>query len=93
MITRISLFSFRKRQTENNIKNCKAYFLNLPDKIPGIISVEWGRNREQCPKFTHCKIVKFDSELSYYRYLNHPDYNVLDEMLTNIVKNKIIFVF
>ena len=58
-------FKFRENAKKSEIERVEKEFSALIDKIPGILSLEWGKNNspENLNKdFTHCFIVSFKDE-------------------------------
>ncbi|EJR4301119.1 Dabb family protein [Salmonella enterica] len=50
-------------------------FLSAPDKIPRVLSVDWGLNNSpegKCMGFTYCVMMEFMNESTRKKYLIHP---------------------
>ena len=73
IVRHIVCFKFKETANLNQINQIEKEFSALPHKIPGIISMEWGKNNSQeglHKDFTHCFIVSFENyEESNRKYL------------------------
>ncbi|HEC7758684.1 TPA: Dabb family protein [Salmonella enterica subsp. enterica serovar Muenchen] len=69
-------------------------FQSLPDKISGVLSVEWGANNSPEGKnagFTHCVIMTFIDEPTRVEYLHHPEHLILKNIFKPYLTDIIVF--
>ena len=77
VLRHVVLFKFKESATEADIKTVTDAFADLKNKIPTIVSFEWGTNVSIEPHaqgFTHCFIATFNNEQDRNDYLPHPDH-------------------
>ena len=89
-------FKFKEDASDCEIKEVEKQFVALKDKIPGILSLEWGKNNspEGLNKdFTHCFIVTFKDEKSREVYLPHPDHKAFVSILKPILDDVFVIDF
>ena len=89
-------FKFKEDASDCEIKEVEKQFLALKDKIPGILSLEWGKNNspEGLNKdFTHCFIVTFKDEKAREVYLPHPDHKAFVSILKHILDDVFVIDF
>jgi len=89
-------FKFKEDASDCEIKEVEKQFLALKDKIPGILSLEWGKNNspEGLNKdFTHCFIVTFKDEKAREVYLPHPDHKAFVSILKPILDDVFVIDF
>jgi hypothetical protein len=70
-------FKFKATATAQDIKKVEQAFQGLKQKIPQVVSLEWGTNvsKENKDKgFTHCFILTFKSQKDLDAYIVHPDH-------------------
>src|ERR1035437_8019116 len=70
-------FKFKSTATAQDIKQVEQAFQALKQKIPQIVTLEWGTNvsKEKRDKgFTHCFILSFKSEKDRDAYIEHPEH-------------------
>ncbi|MFT7562103.1 MAG: hypothetical protein ACI93R_004037 [Flavobacteriales bacterium] len=94
MIRHILLVTFKQGITETEIKSTKKGFLDIPSKIPGISSVEWGVNDSPEGKnsgFTHSVLMTFENEAIRSEYLDHPEHVALKNIFRPFVDKIIVF--
>lgn len=94
MIRHILLFSFNETITEIDILRIKSSFLTIPERIPGIISVEWGENNSPENKnqgFSHCINMVFNNHFSRDSYLVHQEHVSLQELFRPFISDIIVF--
>lgn len=87
---------FKTDASPSQIHNVEEEFVALKDKIPGILSLEWGTNNspENLNKeFTHCFIVSFQDESARKTYLPHPDHQAFVSILKPILKDVFVIDF
>ncbi|SOE22125.1 Stress responsive A/B Barrel Domain [Spirosomataceae bacterium TFI 002] len=80
----VVLFKFKDESTPEDVSRIEDAFLNLPNEIPQIQSIEWGTNNS--PEglnqgLTHCFFLTFASEEDRDIYLPHPAHKAFGEML------------
>lgn len=80
----VVLFKFMDTSTPEDIAKIEEAFLNLPNEISQIQSIEWGTNNS--PEglnqgLTHCFFLTFNSEEDRDIYLPHPAHKAFGEML------------
>ena len=70
-------FKFKTTATAQDIKKVEQAFQGLKQKIPQVVSLEWGTNvsKENKDKgFTHCFILTFKSQKDLDSYIVHPEH-------------------
>src|ERR1017187_1768924 len=70
-------FKFKTTATSQEIKQVEGEFQALKQKIPQVVTLEWGTNvsKEKRDKgFTHCFILSFKSEKDRDTYIEHPEH-------------------
>ncbi|EOG5643125.1 Dabb family protein [Salmonella enterica subsp. enterica serovar Chester] len=80
MIRHLLLMKFNSDIPIQKISEIRDVFLSVSDKIPGILSVEWGGNNSSEGKasgFTHCVTMVFMDEFTRGWYLSHTEHFVL----------------
>ena len=85
ILRHVVLFKFKNDTPKEKIKEIENAFHNLKNKIPQIMSYEWGLNNspENLNKdFTHCFFLTFKSEADRAIYLPHPDHKAFGALLT-----------
>lgn len=83
-IRHIVCLKFKDQASPDQIIEIEQQFPALQQSIPGIESIEWGKNNstEGLNKgFTHCFVVTFDNEDSRSTYLPHPHHQAFVDML------------
>lgn len=80
----VVLFKFKEESTQEDIQNVEAAFVNLPNEISEIQSIEWGTNNS--PEglnegLTHCFFLTFNSEEDRDVYLPHPAHKAFGEIV------------
>lgn len=80
----VVLFKFKDDSSQEDITKIEEAFLNLPNEIPQIQSIEWGTNNS--PEglnegLTHCFFLTFASEEDRAIYLPHPAHKAFGELL------------
>ena len=95
-IRHVVCFKFKESAKESEIKRVEKEFSALKNKIPGILSLEWGKNNspENLNKdFTHCFIVSFKDEEARKIYLPHPEHMAFVSILKPIVEDVFVIDF
>ena len=70
-------FKFKSTAAPDDIKKIEEGFRALKEKIPQMVSLEWGTNvsKENRDKgFTHCWILTFKNEKDRDSYIQHPEH-------------------
>ena len=77
MVRHILLIKVKDGSQGHEIEVVKDAFQNLPSKIPGVKSVEWGVNNSPEGKnagFTHSVLMTFENDQDRDIYLEHPEH-------------------
>ena len=83
VLRHVVLFSFKEDSTEAKISEIEAAFMELMNKIPGILHMEWGLNNSQerlNKGLTPCFTLTFDSAESRDAYLPHPEHKAFGDL-------------
>lgn len=94
MIRHILLIKFIESVTETQINELKGLFIAIPNKIKGVVSVEWGLNDslENLNKgFTHSVLMTFENEDGRNEYLPHPGHESLKAIFIPVLEDIIVF--
>jgi stress responsive alpha/beta barrel protein len=84
MVKHIVVFKYKASATSGQIDDVTKAFKALKDKIPGIISFEYGVNNspENLNKgFTHVYLMTFENAEARDAYLPHPEHKKFGELL------------
>ena len=95
-IRHVVCFKFKESAKKSEIERVEKEFSALKDKIPGILSLEWGKNNspENLNKdFTHCFIVSFKDEEARKVYLPHPEHMAFVSILKPILEDVFVIDF
>ena len=95
-IRHVVCFKFKESAKKTEIERVEKEFSALKDKIPGILSLEWGKNNspENLNKdFTHCFIVSFKDEEARKVYLPHPEHMSFVSILKPILEDVFVIDF
>jgi len=95
-IRHVVCFKFKESAKKSEIEKIEKEFSALKDKIPGILSLEWGENNspENLNKdFTHCFIVTFKDENARKVYLPHPEHMAFVSILKPILEDVFVIDF
>jgi len=96
IIRHVVCFKFNESAKKSEIERVEKEFAALKDKIPGILSLEWGKNNspENLNKdFTHCFIVSFKNEEARKVYLPHPEHLAFVSILKPILEDVFVIDF
>src|SRR5512137_233346 len=77
-------FKFKPTATAQDIRNVEEAFQALKQKIPQVVTLEWGTNvsKEKKDKgFTHCFILSFKSEKDLDAYIVHPEHKAFGKIV------------
>jgi hypothetical protein len=94
-VKHIVIFKYKASATPGQIAEATEAFKNLKNKIPGIVSFEYGTNISPEGKnkgFTHVYFLTFKDEAARDKYLPHPDHNKFGELLTKLDVVEDVFV-
>ena len=89
-------FKFKDSATKAQIKEVEDAFRALKDKIPEIVSLEWGTNvsPEKLDKgFTHCWVLSFKSDKDRDAYLVHPDHKAFGGLVGPVLADVFVIDF
>ncbi|WP_373226295.1 Dabb family protein [Enterobacter cloacae complex sp. ESBL7] len=90
MIRHILFITFTDCALPEQILAVRTAFLQIPDRIEGVTSVEWGVNDSPEDKnagFTHCVLMTFANETARQRYLPHPVHDDLKTIFRPILQD------
>lgn len=83
-VRHIVVFKYKPDATEKQIQQVTDAFKALQDKIPGIVSFEYGINNSPENKnqdFTHVYQLTFEDAAARDAYLPHPEHKKFGELL------------
>ena len=89
-------FKFKSSATPQDIKKVEDAFRALKEKIPQMVSLEWGTNisQEKHDKgFTHCFIVTFKSEADRDTYIRHSDHKAFGKLIGPVLEDVFVIDF
>ena len=89
-------FKFKTTATAPEIKKVEKAFQGLKQKIPHIVSLEWGTNvsKEKKDKgFTHCFILTFKSEQDLEAYIVHPEHKAFGTIVGPLLDDVFVLDF
>lgn len=87
---------FKAGTEADAIKKVENAFRDLKNKIPGIVSLEWGTNvspEKHDKGFTHCFILTFKSEKDRDVYLTHPEHKKFGKILGPVMDDVFVIDF
>jgi len=94
MIRHILLIKFKHSADSSKIDKLSTLFEAMPDKVEGVISVEWGLNDSPENKnkgYTHSVVMTFANEEGRQNYLPHPEHEVLKAFFRPLLEDIIVF--
>jgi len=94
MIRHILLIKFRHSTTSSQVDETRALFKAIPDKVEGVVSVEWGVNNSPEDKsqgYTHSVLMTFADEQGRQNYLPHPEHDALKELFGPLLEELVVF--
>ena len=89
-------FKFKTTATSEDIKKVEVAFQGLKQKIPQVVSLEWGTNvsKENKDKgFTHCFILTFKSEQDRDAYIAHPEHKAFGKIVGPLLEDVFVIDF
>lgn len=93
MIRHILFITFTDSALPEQILAVRTAFLQIPDRIQGVTSVEWGVNDSPEDKnvgFTHCVLMTFADETARQQYLPHPIHDALKRIFRPVLRDIIV---
>lgn len=96
VLRHVVMFKFSESATPANIQKIEEAFAQLPKKIEGIQSYEWGTNSSpegMNQGLTHCFILTFNSDKDRDAYLVHPAHKEFGKSLGTDVEKVTVFDF
>ncbi len=94
MIRHILLVKFKDTAKIGEIEYLMSLFVEIPNQIEGVVSVEWGINDSPEHKnagFTHSVFMTFADEAGRQNYLPHPKHDALKEVFRPLLDDIIVF--
>lgn len=94
MIRHILLIKFRDSSEPSEIDKLRALFESMPEKVDGVVSVEWGMNNSPEGKnrgYTHSVLMTFTDEAGRQNYLPHPEHEALKQVFSPLLEDIIVF--
>ncbi len=89
----VVLFGFKEDATIAQIGDVEEAFEELPDKIPSILSFEWGTNvspENAARGYSHCYFLTFLNEAGRDIYLPHPDHKAFGKTLRTCMSQVLV---
>jgi hypothetical protein len=89
-------FKFKTTATAQDIKKVEEAFQGLKQKIPQIVTLEWGTNvsKEKKDKgFTHCFILSFKSEQDRDAYIGHAEHKAFGQIVGPVLDDVFVIDF
>lgn len=86
IVRHVVVFKYAEDASEAEIQEITDAFRALKDKIPGIVSFEYGVNNspeDLNQGFTHVYVMTFEDEAARDAYLPHPEHQEFVNMLTS----------
>ena len=87
---------FKTGTGDTEITKVENAFRDLKNKIPGIVSLEWGTNvspEKHAKGFTHCFILGFKSDKDRDAYLVHPEHKKFGKILGPVMDDVFVIDF
>ena len=94
IIRHILLIKFKNDTAQSQIDTLRALFESIPDKVEGVVSVEWGMNNSPENKnqgFTHSVFMTFANEQGRQSYLPHREHKSLQKVFAPLLEDIIVF--
>jgi hypothetical protein len=89
-------FKFKTTATAQDIKQVEEAFQALKQKIPQVVTLEWGTNvsKEKRDKgFTHCFVLTFKSEQDRDTYIEHPEHKAFGKIVGPVLDDVFVIDF
>lgn len=94
MIRHILLIKFKDSARLSEIEKLKDLFESMPEKIDGVVSVEWGTNDSPEGKnqgYTHSVLMTFADEAGRQNYLPHAEHEALKQVFEPLLEDIVVF--
>ncbi len=94
MIRHILLIKFKEASASSDIEQIKNLFMAIPEKVEGVVSVEWGENDSPEGKnqgYTHSVLMTFADEAGRKNYLPHPEHEALKQVFGPLLDDIVVF--
>lgn len=95
LIKHIVFLKIKEGINEERVKKCLDTITDLKDTIPGIISIDYGKDNSPEKKnkgYQYAFTVYFKDAASRDSYISHPDHQrVINEHITPIVSDVMVF--
>ena len=94
MIRHLLLIEFKPTVDAAQIAAVKTLFETIPEKIEGIVAVEWGLNDSPeglNKQFTHAVFMTFADEAARTNYLPHPAHEALKQVFVPLLNDIVVF--
>lgn len=92
----IVAIKFKADTTPEQIKKVETAFRDLKNKIPEVVSLEWGTDvsvEKRSKGFTHCFILSFKGEKELKTYADHPEHKAFVSILRPTMEDVWVFDF
>ena len=89
-------FKFKSTAAPQDIKKVEQAFQGLKQKIPQIVSLEWGTNvsKEKKDKgFTHCFLLTFKTQEDLDAYVVHPEHKAFGKIVGPLLDDVFVIDF
>jgi hypothetical protein len=89
-------FKFKTTATAQDIRQVEEAFQALKQKIPQVVTLEWGTNvsKEKRDKgFTHCFVLSFKSEKDRDTYIEHPEHKAFGKIVGPVLDDVFVIDF
>lgn len=93
MIRHILLIKFKDAAEASEIDEVRSLFEAMPDKVEGVVAVEWGLNDSPEGKnqgYTHCVLMTFADEQARQHYLPHPEHELLKDKFLPLLDDIVV---
>jgi len=93
VLRHVALFKYKENTSRVQIAAVEKAFEALQNKIPEILSFEWGTNNspEGLDKgYTHCFFLTFASEADRDLYLPHPAHKAFGSLLSPLIEDVLV---
>ena len=87
---------FKSTASAQDITKVEEAFRALKQKIPQVVTLEWGTNVSQEKRdkgFTHCFILSFKSEKDRDTYIGHPEHKAFGKLLGPVLEDVFVIDF
>ena len=94
MIRHILLIRFKDASLLSEIEKLKGLFESMPEKVEGVVSVEWGINDSPEGKnkgYTHSVLMTFVDEAGRQNYLPHAEHEALKHVFIPLLEDIVVF--